>query len=173
MVRSLFIYTETLRRLLDDPTAELMRYRLKLSFMSVVVLHEDPPATPGDRLDVGQTSAEKLKSLSEAYYGRVEGIVTSGMAVELSDLRRQFSQACRHDHIRWEHSVKLRNSPYSQIFQNEAATAKQLLIKPDRVSCTNYFMSIHYFRCSVQMIRIVKLDKKESLKNTLCPRCWG
>ena len=79
-----------------------MRYRLKLSFMSVVVLHEDPPATPGDRLDVGQTSAEKLKSLSEAYYGRVEGIVTSGMAVELSDLRRQFSQACRHDHIRWE-----------------------------------------------------------------------
>ena len=102
MVHFVCIYSETLRRLLDDPTAELMRYRLKLSFMSVVVLHEDPPATPGDRLDVGQTSAEKLKSLSEAYYGRVEGIVTSGMAVELSDLRRQFSQACRHDHIRWE-----------------------------------------------------------------------
>ena len=92
-------FTETIRKLLDDPTAELMRYRLKLSFMSVIVLHEDPPATPGDRLDVGQTSAEKLKSLVEAYYGRVEGIVTSGMGTELSDLRKQFSQACRHDHI--------------------------------------------------------------------------
>ncbi|KAI0241927.1 hypothetical protein LSAT2_015473 [Lamellibrachia satsuma] len=92
-------HKETVRKLLDDPTAELMRYRLKLSFMSIVILHEDPPATPGDRLDVGQTSAEKLKSLVEAYYGRVEGIVTSGMAVELSELRKQFSQACRHDHI--------------------------------------------------------------------------
>ncbi|KAK2180611.1 hypothetical protein NP493_435g00000 [Ridgeia piscesae] len=92
-------HKETIRKLLDDPTAELMRYRLKLSFMSVVILHEDPPATPGDRLDVGQTSAEKLKSLVEAYYGRVEGIVTSGMGTELSELRKQFSQACRHDHI--------------------------------------------------------------------------
>ena len=49
---------------------------------------------------------------------------------------------------------------------------QQFSIKLDRVSCTNYFMSIHNFRCSVQLIKIAKPDKKECLKNKLCPRCW-
>ena len=34
------------------------------------------------------------------------------------------------------------------------------LIKLDRVSCTNYFMSIHNFRCSVQLIKIAKRYEK-------------
>ena len=34
------------------------------------------------------------------------------------------------------------------------------LIKIDRVFCTNYFMSIHNFRCSVQLIKIAKRYQK-------------
>ena len=34
------------------------------------------------------------------------------------------------------------------------------LIKLDRVSCTNYFMSIHNFRCRVQLIKISKPGQK-------------
>ena len=49
-----------------------------------------------------------------------------------------------------------------QIFFNEIG----------HVSSTNYFMSIHNFRCSVQLMEIAKRDKKVSLRNTLCPRCW-
>ena len=34
------------------------------------------------------------------------------------------------------------------------------LIKLDSVSCTNYFMSIHNFLCSVQLIKISTPDQK-------------
>ena len=40
------------------------------------------------------------------------------------------------------------------------AANNNCLIKLDRVSCTNYFMSIHNFRCSVQLIKIAKPDQK-------------
>ena len=59
-------------------------------------------------------------------------------------------------------------SPYSQIFQSEAATAlsanKYILIKLDRVSCTNYSMSVYNLRCSFQLIKILNRDFKKSLK---------
>ena len=63
----------------------------------------------------------------------------------------------------WQMSVSY--SPYSRIFQSEAATVlsenKQLFIKLGRVSCTgtNYFISIDNFRCSVQLIKIAKRDQ--------------
>ena len=59
-----------------------------------------------------------------------------------------------------------RYSPYSRIFQSEAATAlsrnKYFKNEICLVSCrpTNYFMSIHNFRCSVQLMKIAKRDKK-------------
>ena len=39
-----------------------------------------------------------------------------------------------------------------------------VLIKLDRVSCTNYFMSIHNLQCRVKLNKIGKRDKKKSLK---------
>ncbi len=41
------------------------------------------------------------------------------------------------------------------------------LIKLDRVSCTNYFMSIRNFRCSVHLIIIAKPDEKDILSKML------
>lgn len=53
--------TDILHKYLDDPSAEVTKYRLKLSFLCAVVLHEDPPATPSDAMDPGQSSTDKLK----------------------------------------------------------------------------------------------------------------
>ena len=39
------------------------------------------------------------------------------------------------------------------------------------VSCTNYFLSIHNLRCSVQLIKIAKGEKKSLKQTTLNPRC--
>ena len=36
-------------RHLDDPSAEVTHYKLRLSFISVIILHEDPPTTPGNK----------------------------------------------------------------------------------------------------------------------------
>ena len=38
----------------------------------------------------------------------------------------------------------------------------------DRVSCTNYFMSIEIIRCSVQRIETTKLDKKQYVAKSHC-----
>ena len=63
------------------------------------------------------------------------------------------------------------NSPYSRIFQSEAATA--LFANKYRVSCTTYFMSICNIRCSVQLIKIATRNEKKKLeKNPLYPRVW-
>ena len=70
------------------------------------------------------------------------------------------------------HQRMVTHSRYSRHFQSEAATAlsanKYLLFKLGRVSCTNYFMSIHYLRCSVlQQIKRAKRDKNSLRKYIL------
>ena len=66
---------------------------------------------------------------------------------------------------------------FTNFFQIEAATAlsanNELLIKLDRVSCTNCFMSIHNIRRSVKPIKIAKRDTRRPLSvKTMCSRCW-
>ena len=89
-----------MHKLLDDPAAEVTRYKLKISFLSAMILHEDPPATPSDALDPGQTSAEKLREMAKQYFGRVPGISTTGIGPELNQIRDQFTEACPFDHLR-------------------------------------------------------------------------
>lgn len=85
---------------MDDTATQLAKYKLRVSFISAIILHEDPPSTPGDALDPGQTSLEKLRIMADKYFGRVQGINTSGFGMTLASLRVEFSQACRVDHIR-------------------------------------------------------------------------
>ena len=70
-----------------------------------MILHEDPPATPSDVMDPGQTSAEKLRIMAEQYFGRVPGISTIGIGPELNEIRNQFTEACPCDHLRSENYV--------------------------------------------------------------------
>lgn len=79
----------------------MTRYKLKVSFLSLMLLHEDPPATPSDAMDPGQTSAEKLRIMAEQFFGRVPGISTSGVGPELNQIRDQFTEACPFDHLRY------------------------------------------------------------------------
>lgn len=89
---------DALPRLLDDPSAEVTRYHFKLSFLSVIVLHEDPPLTASDSLD-HTTASQKLKVISEQYFSRALGISTTGMGTDLSKIRQQFTEACPYDHL--------------------------------------------------------------------------
>ena len=45
---------------------------------------------------------------------------------------------------------------------------EKLLSTLDRVSCTNYFMSIAIIRCSVRRIETTKTDKKQSVAKSHC-----
>ena len=45
---------------------------------------------------------------------------------------------------------------------------EKLLSTLDRVSCTNYFMSIEIIRCSVRRIETTKPDKKQSVAKSRC-----
>ena len=45
---------------------------------------------------------------------------------------------------------------------------EKLLSTLDRVSCTNYFMSIEIIRCSVRRIETTKPDKKQSVAKSHC-----
>ena len=81
----------------EDAPADTNRYKLKISFFSAMLLHEDPAPTPSDGIDPAQTSTEKLQAMSDKYFSRIQGINPAG--ANLVDLRQQFSEACPLDHI--------------------------------------------------------------------------
>ena len=70
------------------------------------------------------------------------------------------------------------HSPYARIFQRGShcivkslSANNNFLIKLDRVSCTNYFMSINNPRYSIKLIKIATRNKKSkilALQTTLC-----
>ena len=86
----------------DDPSAELNKFKLKVSFMSVIVLHEDPPNTLQDGGEPASTASDKLKEMSEKFFGLAQGIATiTGVstAAGLAQLRVEYSKACPFDHL--------------------------------------------------------------------------
>ncbi|ELU17929.1 hypothetical protein CAPTEDRAFT_154368 [Capitella teleta] len=99
---SLIIFTLTVdsfAKYLDDPMAEVTKYKLRASFISMIVLHEDPPPTPSDGIDSGQSSTQKLREMSDKFFGRIQGILTPGMHSDLVALRGEYSKACPCDHL--------------------------------------------------------------------------
>jgi autophagy-related protein 2 len=98
-MNDLFFSADSLAKYLDDPMVEVTKYTLRASFISMMVLHEDPPATPCDGLDPGQSSEEKLREMAEKFFGRVQGILTSGVTTDLAGLRSEYSKACPCDHL--------------------------------------------------------------------------
>ena len=50
--------------------------------------------------------------------------------------------------------------PLSPVQKTGNNGTEKLLSTPDRISCTNYFMSIEIIRCSVRWIETTKPDKK-------------
>ena len=95
------LISDSLHKLLDDATVEMTKYRIKMSFLSVIVLHEDPTPTISDGIDPTITSWQKLHKASEKYFGLIAGISTTGASgQDLINIRQQLSKACGSDHLR-------------------------------------------------------------------------
>ena len=45
---------DSAHRLLEEPGPDQSRYRVKVSFLSCMILHDDPPTVPGNGIDKGQ-----------------------------------------------------------------------------------------------------------------------
>ena len=89
---------DTLHRLLDDPTSEVTKFKVKLSFFSLAVLHEDPVVTPvSENSEQSKSGMERLKGVSEAYFSQVVSVATTGQ--DLAALRGAFAEVCPYDHL--------------------------------------------------------------------------
>ena len=94
--------SDSLHKLLNDPTVEMTKYRVRLSFLSVVVLHEDPVSTPGDALDPTITSWQKLHVSTDRYFGSLASLSLGGTdAHDLMNIRQHLTQSCPYDHLRY------------------------------------------------------------------------
>ena len=84
--------------------SERTRFHAKLSFLSAVLLHEDPSPPPKDSLDEDEFSPDRaqqqrLREMAEKYFGRIQGINVAGQSVDITKVREEYSEACPADHI--------------------------------------------------------------------------
>lgn len=93
------LHTDFIQKFYDDPGAELTRYKFKLGFFSLTILHENPTASPGDVLSPGVSASDRLKSISETFFNKIGLVSTTGYSVDLTEQRHKFSEACPHDHL--------------------------------------------------------------------------
>ncbi|KAL5009376.1 hypothetical protein ScPMuIL_014957 [Solemya velum] len=94
-----FLVTDHLQRLLDDPTADVNRYHLRLAFFSLTVLHENPTSAPGDQSLEDEDNIKKILNIAKTYFEKVKLISTAGK-LDLKDMRREFSPLLSGDHLR-------------------------------------------------------------------------
>ncbi|XP_071797968.1 autophagy-related protein 2 homolog A-like isoform X2 [Asterias amurensis] len=101
-----------LREQLDDPTAELTRYKLRFSSLSLTVLHNDPSRTPlnlspthtsftgprgGERFGKGSGRAS-LQERAKHFF-QVLGKQGYGKK-DQAEWKERFARACPYDHLR-------------------------------------------------------------------------
>ena len=114
---------ERLQRLFEDKPTEVTSVCLRLRFLTLTLLHEEPTATPSDGIDPEITGQQKIFKMSKDYFSRVVNIDTlsssednpdeekqkasclygcpplTGATAPLRALRDQISAFCVHDHI--------------------------------------------------------------------------
>lgn len=74
--------------------------KLRVSFLGITVLHEDPAVTPND-LSRSSSVMDKLREISEKYFNQVRLMPVMGVktAKDLAALRDEYSAACQCDHL--------------------------------------------------------------------------
>ncbi|XP_021359493.1 autophagy-related protein 2 homolog A-like isoform X1 [Mizuhopecten yessoensis] len=90
---------DTLQRILDDPSAEMCRYHLRLTFFTVSILHENPRPVLGDNNEQS-SQKNKMKVISDAFFKRVFTFHPAGKS-ELKEVRKHFAEALHRDHLRF------------------------------------------------------------------------
>lgn len=87
---------------LDDTSSEFTRVKLKVAFLSVVVLHDDPTSVPQDSSEPAATSVDRLREMADKYFDSVRrDISIAGVSTPdgLAQLRKGYSKACLLDHL--------------------------------------------------------------------------
>jgi len=86
----------------DETSSEFTRFKLKVAFLSVVVLHEDPTSVPQDSTESAVTSVDRLREMADKYFDSVRrDISIAGVSTPdgLVQLRKGYSKACPLDHL--------------------------------------------------------------------------
>jgi len=89
----------------DDTSSEFTRYKFKLAFLSVVILHEDPAGVPQDSSEHAVTSVDRLREMADKYFDSVRrDISIAGVSTPdgLAQLRKAYSKACPLDHLGYQ-----------------------------------------------------------------------
>ena len=87
---------------MDETSSEFTRFKLKVAFLSVVVLHEDPTSVPQDSTESAVTSVDRLREMADKYFDSVRrDISIAGVSTPdgLVQLRKGYSKACPLDHL--------------------------------------------------------------------------
>ncbi|ESO82945.1 hypothetical protein LOTGIDRAFT_197758 [Lottia gigantea] len=91
--------SDNLQKYADDPAAEISHYRMKITFVSVCILHENQSASTQDVFTPALSATEKLRQISDKFFQAVSRITFAGVNVSLKELRDQFSKILPHDHL--------------------------------------------------------------------------
>ena len=86
----------------DDTSSEFTRFRFKVAFLSIVILHEDPTGVPQDSSEPAPTSVDRLREMADKYFDSVRrdiSIVGVSTPDGLAQLRKGYSKACPLDHL--------------------------------------------------------------------------
>ena len=87
--------TDPVQKLLDDPSVELSKLRLKMSSLTTTVLHENPATNSAEEKE----PFEKLKKISSAFFGKIRMIIGDMILSDMKDIRSKISEACPYDHL--------------------------------------------------------------------------
>ncbi|XP_066279882.1 autophagy-related protein 2 homolog B-like isoform X2 [Branchiostoma lanceolatum] len=83
----------------EEAKAERTHYRLKLSCLSITLLHNDPVATPTSKSDRPESS-NLLLDMAEKYFADVMGYSTAAFGwKDLAAMKDRIAKACQYDHL--------------------------------------------------------------------------
>ncbi|KAI8514937.1 Autophagy protein [Branchiostoma belcheri] len=124
----------------EEAKAERTHYRLKLSCLSITLLHNDPVATPTSRSDRPESS-NLLLDMAEKYFADVMGYSTSAFGwKDLAAMKDRIAKACQYDHLQ--------------------CVAAPVMLECDQKSNTS---AHHHFQRTVADISVGLLDLVECL----------
>ena len=87
---------------IDDTSSEFTRFKFKVAFLSVVILHDDPTSVPQDSSVPASKSVDRLREMADKYFDCVRrDISIAGVSTPdgLAQLRKGYSKACPLDHL--------------------------------------------------------------------------
>ncbi|XP_029634311.1 autophagy-related protein 2 homolog B isoform X1 [Octopus sinensis] len=83
------------QKLLDDPSVELSKFRIKLSSLTMTILHENPAVSPG----ATNEPFDKFTSLSTNFFSKIRTVLGDTFHNNMKDIRSKISIACPYDHL--------------------------------------------------------------------------